>query len=130
MLLDINGNVLNNPINQTPITEKWGDYIVYTKNTYLCDFTKQELLKRISAKKRRGISIIHTTIIIGRFLRELSVNDNFYQYFKASFPKLDCSTVLGMQLYILLQEDSNKWTFLKPDNEATILKSASYIISK
>ena len=36
MLLDINGNVLNNPINQTPITDNWSDYIVYTKNTYLC----------------------------------------------------------------------------------------------
>lgn len=130
MLLDINGNILNSPINQTPITDNWSDYIVYTKNTYLCDFTKQELLKKRSDKKRRDISIIHTTIIIGRFLRELSVNDNFHQHFKASFPKLDCNTVLGMQLYILLQEDSNKWTFLKPDNDATIFKSASYIISR
>lgn len=129
MLLDINGNVLSSPIEETPIKDIWEKYIIYTKNTCLFEFTKQELLKRIKVFKSKGISVLDSTIIIGCFLRELSVNDNFYQQFKAAFPKLNSSSVLGMQLYMLLHEDDKKWTFMKPEGLVDVFLDASYVIS-
>ena len=129
MLLDINGNVLSSPIEETPIKDIWEKYIIYTKNTCLFEFTKQELLKRIKVFKSKGISVLDSTILIGCFLRELSVNDNFYQQFKAAFPKLNSSSVLGMQLYMLLHEDDKKWTFMKPEGLVDVFLDASYVIS-
>lgn len=89
MLLDLNGQVLINPIDQTHITDNWKEYIKFKKNTHLSMFTKQELRKKIIAAKKQSKSIINSALVIGRFLRELSVNDNFNQQFKAAFPKLD-----------------------------------------
>lgn len=127
MLLDINGNVLSSPIDQSPMIDNWEEYIIYTKNTHLCNFIKQELLKRISSKKREGVLVIDSTVLIGHFLRELSVNDNFYQQFRVAFSKLDSSLVLGMQLYMLLLEDDKKWTFLKSEKDDAVFTSASYV---
>lgn len=129
MLLDLNGNILNSPISQDPIRENWEEYIKFKKNTHLYNFTKEELLERINAIKRQGKSIIDSAILIGRFLRELSVNDNFYQQFKKALTKLDTKSVLGMQLYILLLEDDKKWTLQEPEKDRTKLASANYIIS-
>ena len=130
MLLDLNGQVLINPINQTDITDNWKEYINFKKNTHLSRFTKQELLQRVSAIKRQSKSIINSALLIGRFLRELSVNDNFHQQFKAAFPKLDSKSLLGMQLYILLLEDEAKWTFEKPEGAQPVFANANYIISE
>ena len=67
--------------------------------------------------------------MIGRFLRELSVNDNFNQQFNAAFPKLDSKSLLGMQLYMLLLEDDKKWTFMKTKGIDRIFNNASYVIT-
>lgn len=93
-------------------------------------FTKQELRKKIIAAKKQSKSIINSALVIGRFLRELSVNDNFNQQFKAAFPKLDSKSLLGMQLYILLLEDETKWTFMKPEGAGTVFTNANYVITK
>ena len=129
MLLDLNGQVLINPIDQTHITDKWKEYLKFKKNTHLSRFTKQELLQRVSAVKQQSRSIINSALLIGRFLRELSVNDNFNQQFKAAFPKLDSKSLLGMQLYMLLLEDDKKWTFMKPKGIDSIFTNASYVIT-
>ena len=130
MLLDINGNVLSNPIYETPTRDNWDKYIIYTNNTHLCNFTKQELHRKIDAIKRKGISVIDATILIGRFLRELGINDNFHQHFKTAFPTLDSRLVLAMQLFILLHEDDRKWTFIMPEDVGEMFVNASYVISK
>ena len=130
MLLDLNGQVLINPIDQTHITDKWKEYLKFKKNTHLSRFTKQELLQRVSAVKQQSISIINSALLIGRFLRDLSVNDNFNQQFKAAFPSLDSKSLLGMQLYILLLEDDTKWTFKKPNNTEAIFANANYVITE
>ena len=130
MLLDINGNVLSSPIDQTPMRDNWDEYIIYTNNTDLCDFTKEELHRKINAIKRKGISVIDATILIGRFLRELGINDNFHQHFKTAFPTLDSRLVLAMQLFILLHEDDRKWTFIMPEDVGEMFINASYVISK
>ena len=130
MLLDINGNVLSSPIDETPTRDNWDKYIIYTNNTHLCNFTKQELRRKIDAIKRKGISVIDATILIGRFLRELGINDNFHQHFKTAFPTLDSRLVLAMQLFILLHEDDRKWTFIMPEDVGKMFINASYVISK
>lgn len=130
MLLDINGNVLSSPIDQTPMRDNWDEYVIYTNNTDLCDFTKEELHRKINAIKRKGISVIDATILIGRFLRELGINDNFHQQFRAAFPTLDSRLVLAMQLFILLHEDDRKWTFIMPDDIGGLFINASYVVAK
>lgn len=59
MLLDLNGQVLINPIDQTHITDKWKEYLKFKKHTHLLRFTKQELLQRVSAVKQQSRSIIN-----------------------------------------------------------------------
>lgn len=129
MLVDLNGEILINPINQTPLTDNWKEYLKFRKNTHLSMFTKQELRERINDSKKQGRSIIDSATIIGRLVNELSVNENFNQQYKAVFPKLDRRSVLGMQLYLILHEDDKKWTFLKPKNSGAKFKKANYIIS-
>lgn len=129
MLLDVNGNILSSPIDEAPIRDSWDEYINFTKNTHLYNFTKEELRKRISAVKNERKSIINTTVLIGRFLHELSVNENFNQQFRSVFPRIDRGLVLAIQLFLLLHEDDEKWTFLKPETDEAILTKASYIIS-
>ena len=129
MLLNLNGEILINPIDQTPIKDNWKEYIKFRKNTHLWNFTKQELLERIRARKRQSKSIINSAILIGRFLRELSVNENFNQQIKAAFLKLDSQSLLGMQLYILLHEDDKKWTLMMPEGAGALFANANYIIS-
>lgn len=129
MLLDVNGNILSSPIDEAPIRDSWDEYINFTKNTHLYNFTKEELRKRISAIKRERKSIINSTVLIGRFLNELSVNENFNQQFRSVFPRIDRGLVLAIQLFLLLHEDDERWTFLKPETDEAILTKASYIIS-
>ena len=129
MLLDINGEILTNPIEHSPIRKNWKEYIKFRKNTQLWSFTKNELLERINLVKRQSQSIIESAILIGRFLRELSVNENFNQQFNVVFPNLNIDSLLGMQLYMIMLEDEKKWTFVKPENEETIFVNANYIIA-
>ena len=129
MLLNLNGEILINPIDQTPIKDNWKEYIKFKNNTQLWNFTKQELLERIRARKRKSKSIINSARLIGRFLSELSVNENFNQQLKAAVLTVDRYSLLGMQLYILLQEDDKKWTFIKPEGAGAIFANANYIIS-
>lgn len=129
MLLNLNGEILINPIHQTPIKDNWKEYIKFRDNTHLWNFTKQELLNRISATKRQSRSIINTALLIGRFLRELSVNENFNQQIKAAFLDLDSKSLLAMQLYILLHEDDKKWTFMEPEGAEAAFANANYIIA-
>ena len=97
------------------------------------NFTKHELLKKIHRRKKLSRSIIDSARLIGRFLRELSVNDNFHQQFKSTLLKSDIKSdiksLLGMQLYILLHEDEKKWIFKKPDGQEFIFANANYVIS-
>ena len=130
MLLDINGEILTNPIEQAPIETNWEEYIKYRNNTQLWSFTKAELLRRINQMRRKSKSMINSAVLIGSFLRELSVNENFNQQFNVAFPNLNSDTVLGMQLFMILLEDENKWTFLKPERENTIFVNANYIIAE
>lgn len=130
MLLNLQGEILINPINQTPIAEKWKKYIQFKEDSNLWSFTKQQLLERINTLKSQGKSIIDSAMIIKRFLRELSVNDNFHQQFKAAFPQIDSKSLLGMQLYILLLEDDKQWTYIEPEDEETVFADANYIIEK
>lgn len=78
MLLDLNGNVLINPIDQNDITDHWKEYIRFRKNTHLWSFTKQELLNKIRVIKQQSRTVINSALLLGHFLRELSVNDNFH----------------------------------------------------
>lgn len=130
MLLDLNGNVLSNPIAQTPARDIWKEYLEYKENYYLLDYTKEELYKRINAVKKRGHSIIKSAILIRDFIRELSVNENFNQQSVADFPKMDRGSVLGMQLYLLLIEDDEKWIFIKPESDDSLYIEANYVILK
>lgn len=129
MLLNLNGEILINPIDQTPIKDNWKEFIKFRNNTHLWNFTKEELLARVNARKRQSRSIIDSALLVGGFLRELSVNENFNQQFKAAFITLDSKSLLGMQLYILLHEDDTKWTFMKPEDTKYIYANANYIIS-
>lgn len=88
-----------------------------------------ELYKTRTAVKGQGRSIIESAMIIGRFLRELSVNDNFHQQFKFVFPQIDSKSLLGMQLYIILLEDDKKWTYLEPEEDETVFANANYVIA-
>ena len=129
MLLNLNGEVLINPIDQTPIKDNWKEYIKFRKNTRLWSFTKAELLERINLLKRESKSIIESAVLIGNFLRELSVNENFNQQFNVVFPNINRDSLLGMQLYMIMLEDEKKWTFVKPETEETIFVNANYIIA-
>ena len=129
MLLDRNGNILSSPIDEAPIKDAWDEYINFTKNTHLYNFTKEELRKRIESIKKERKLTINSAVLIGRFLREISVNENFNQQFKAIFPRVDRGLVLAIQLFLLLHEDDEKWTFLKPETDEAALTKASYIIS-
>lgn len=130
MLLDLNGNVLINPTDQNNISDNWKEYLRFSKNTHLWSFTKQELLNKVNSIKQQSRTIINSALLLGHFLRELSVNDNFHQQFKTAFPKLDSKSLLGMQLYMLLLKDDEKWIFMKPDESEAIFTNASYIISE
>ena len=130
MLLDLNGNVLSNPIAQSPERDIWKEYVEYKENCHLLRYTKEELHKRIDAIKKQGRSIIKSAILIKDFIRELSVNENFNQQFESALPKLDRGSVLGMQLYLLLLEDDKKWIFMEPESDDTLYIESSYVISK
>lgn len=130
MLLDLNGNVLSNPIAQPSARDIWKEYIEYKEKCHLLLYTKEELYKRINAIKKQGRSIIKSAIIIRDFIRELSVNENFNQQFESTFPKIDRDSVLGMQLYLLLLEDDDKWIFLEPESDDSMYIEAHYVISK
>lgn len=129
MLLDINGEILTSPIEHTPIRKNWKEYIKFRKNTRLWSFTKAELLERINLLKRESKSIIESAVLIGNFLRELSVNENFNQQFNVVFPNINRDSLLGMQLYMIMLEDEKKWTFVKPETDETIFVNANYIIA-
>ena len=129
MLLNLKGEILMNPTDQTPITDDWKEYVRFRDNTHLWNFTKQELLDRINARKKQQKLFIDSALLIGGFLRELSVNENFNQQIKAALLKLDSQSLLGMQLHMLLLEDDKKWTFIKPEGAGAIFANANYIIS-
>ncbi len=127
MLLDLNGEVINSPIDQTPIKENWEDYIQYKKHYRLHSFTKKELREKIQAIKKQGKSFIDSAMLIGGFLRELSVNENFNQQLRAVCPNLNCFRVLATQLFILMLEDDDKWIFSKSERDGFVFKDANKV---
>lgn len=127
MLLDLNGEVIISPKDQTPIKENWEDYIKYTEHYRLYTFTKNELREKIKAIKKQGRSFIDSAILIGGFLRELSVNENFNQQFRAVCPNLNCIRILAIQLFILMLEDDDKWIFSKSERDGFVFTDANKI---
>ena len=127
MLLDLNGEVINSPIDQTPIKENWEDYIQYKKHCRLHSFTKTELREKIQAIKKQGKSFIDSAMLIGGFLRELSVNENFNQQLRAVCPNLNCFRVLATQLFILMLEDDDKWIFSKSERDGFVFTDANKV---
>lgn len=128
MLLDRHGEIIDSPIDQTPLKEKWKDYIKYKKHYRLYSFTKEELREKIQVLKNQGKSFINSAILIGGFIRELSVNENFNQQFKAAFPKLDSFRVLALQLFILMHEDDEEWTFSESEKDGFVFRDKHYTV--
>lgn len=130
MLQDINGKTLSNPLGKPHIESHWKDYEQYEKVKELFDLTNDELAKLIKIKKAEASPFIDSAVLISELLTELGKTYQFHRKFNEIFPHLTSGSVLGMQLYLLLIDDSAKWIFHKSKKADHLYSSSLYFISK
>ena len=130
MLQDINGKTLSNPLGKPHIEPHWKDYERYEKEKELFDLTKDELAKLIEIKKAETSPFIDSAVLISDLLTEFGKTHQFHRKFNEIFPDLTSGSLLGMQLYFLLIDDSVQWIFHKSKKADHLYSSSTYFISK
>lgn len=130
MLQDINGKTLSNPFGKSHIDAHWYDYERYEKEVSLSDFTKTKLLELINIKKMETTPFIDSGVLISELLTEFGKTHKFHRKFNEKFSDLTSGSVLGMQLYLLLIDDSEQWIFHKSKKEDHLYSNSTYFISK
>jgi len=130
VLQDINGKILSSPLGKSHIEQHWKNYERYEKEKILSDLTKKRLTELIEIKKTETNPFIDSAVLISELFTEFGAKHQFHRKFNEIFPDLTSGSVLGMQLYILLIEDSVQWIFHKSKKADHLYSSSTYFISK
>jgi hypothetical protein len=130
MLQDINGKILSKPYSKSKIETHWSNFLRYEREKSLSDLTKTSLTELIKIKKAEPKPYIDSAILISELLTEFGKNNQFHRRFNEIFPDLTSGSILGMQLYILLIDDTALWTFVKSKKTDHLYSNSSYFIEK
>lgn len=128
MLLDskYDDKFLTSPLEKTSIPIHWQQYILYTENEELYNFTKEALLEKIEIEKQKNDPHISSKILLADLLTEFGSKYQFHRLFNQSFPGFDSGAILGMQLYMLLLEDDMNWYYYKSKDPNHLYSSSNY----
>jgi len=130
MLQDINGKVLTSPIHKSRIEPHWNDYIQYQHEIMLSDLSKKRLKELIEIKKKEPNPYIDSASLVSDLLNEFGKEHQFHRNFNETFPHFTSGSILGMQLYILLLDDSEEWVFYKSKKLGHLYSNSTYILLK
>ena len=126
MITDINGKSKITNLIRKNLNDYWCQYFDYEKDVSLYNLTKEELLRELETVKKTEKPFIDSQIIISRILTKLGKKHTFHRQFNERFPELHKEQVLGMQLYKIMLDEPDLWTFYPTQHSGHLFQHATY----
>jgi hypothetical protein len=108
----------------------WADYFEYEKDNELYGLAKIELVGAVEIARNKIKPFIDSQQVINKILTEFGLKHNFHRQFNERHKGLIAGAVLGMQLYHIMIEDSDVWTFYETQHAGHVFPHATYFIAK
>ena len=126
MITNIDNKTSISELNRKKLPTYWNDYFQYEIDEELSSLTKNELLKEINDERAKNKPFINSQIIISKVLTNLGGKHNFHRQFNEKHPNSKSAQILGMQLYHIIVEDNEKWTYCELKEPGHLFPHATY----
>jgi hypothetical protein len=117
-------------LDRSNLPSYWADYFEYEKDSTLYDLTKSELVGAVEIARNKIKQFIDSQQVINKILTECGSKHNFHRQFNERHKGLNAGTVLGMQLYHIMIEDSDVWMYYETQHPGHLFPHATYFIVK
>lgn len=108
------------------LPDYWNYYFDYKNDTELYEITKNELLKEVEKIKSSTKHYIDSKILVSNVLNKLGQTHTFHRQFNERFPNSHKEQVLGMQLYVIMIEEPDIWTYYETKHAGHLYSNATY----
>lgn len=126
MITNIDNKTSISELNRKKLPTYWNDYFQYENDEELSSLTKNELVREINDEREKKIPFINSQIIISKILTNLGGKHNFHRQFNERHPNSKSAQILGMQLYHIMVEDNEKWTYCELKEPGHLFPHATY----
>jgi hypothetical protein len=126
MITNIDKKTNISELNREKLPVYWNQYFDYELDEELSLLTKDELLREINDEKQKPKPFINSQIIISKILTKLGGKHNFHRQFNERHSHSKSPEVLGMQLYHLIVEDLEIWTYCELKERGHQFPHATY----
>ena len=126
MIRDIEGKHIVRELNRVKLPEHWGQYFSYEKDIELYELTHNAFLGVITEERAKEKPFIDSQIVINKILTEFGSRHNFHRQFNERHPTLHKEQVLGMQLYHIMVDDEETWTYCETQHPDHSFPHATY----
>jgi len=112
MITSVDHDNLIREFNRENAAEYWNGYFDFREiGVELHRITDELLRTAIEAARASDSRFIDSQQMIGEILTALGSQHNFHRQFHEQFPDYHPNQILGMQLYYLMVEDPDTWTY-------------------
>jgi hypothetical protein len=126
MIQDINNKSTISNLDKTKLPSHWNAYFEYEKDNELSTITKNALIEEISNEKKNEKPFIDSQIIISKLLTKFGQNHCFHRQFREKHSNSDSGQTLGMQLYHIMIQDDEIWTYYESKKRGHLFSHATY----
>jgi hypothetical protein len=126
MITNIDNKTNISELNRKKLPTYWNEYFEYETDVELSSLTKIELVKEINDEREKSKPFINSQIIISKILTKLGAKHNFHRQFNERHAYSNSAQILGMQLYHIIVEDEEKWTYCELKEVGHLFPHATY----
>ena len=126
MITDIKRSSNITELNRETLPSYWSDYFDYEKDNELYNLTKKEFNEVLELKRKEPKPFIDSQQVINKILTKFASKHNFHRQFRERHVNSDSGQVLGMQLYHIMVEDRDVWTYSETKNRGHKFSHATY----
>ncbi|HEX9827284.1 MAG TPA: hypothetical protein VGA80_11845 [Flavobacteriaceae bacterium] len=126
MIKNIDKKSILSELDRTKLPTYWSVYLQYEKDDELSSLTKDALIEEIEKERVKEKPFIDSQIVISKLLTKFSENHSFHRQFREKHPNLDNGQTLGMQLYHLMIQDKDIWTYIDTKKRGHLFSHATY----
>jgi hypothetical protein len=130
MITDINQSSTIDKLNTANLPSYWSAYFDYEIDTVLYNLTYNKLKDAVELIRKQAKPFVDSQRVIGLILTELGSKHTFHRQFHERHGDSDSGQVLGMQLYHIMVDDSDLWTFCETKHKGHLFPHATYWIIK
>ena len=126
MITDISQKKIISELTNSKLPSYWTDYFKFKNDTHLSSLSKIELENVIEEEKKKPKPFIDSKKVISDILTKFGSKHIFHRKFNENNYGSNSGQILGMQLYDLMVNDKDLWTYLETKHNDHLYSNATY----